>query len=272
MKIHNGEIRTLTEELYLWQLDDLVSKTEANMQKINKENKKKALIAFAPFSMAVLASLLLKDLTPLVIGTMYVSGCAIAVMVKDVVKESKRINCHDTNIIKLNDDDPYNISCSFYSSNDFLNDDIKNMAKEKRNDDELWPEPFVFLTIDDVKKRINFEYNVLNRVYNLPPIMITDREWEEIYALFARKINDDNQLDELYDKINRTLRLTIAYCLLRKAKRISLKDFIGALEYLAKVIGEVNYQEMACELSDLLPSPVVIDIKPLLKKKWEKNL
>ena len=102
--------------------------------------------------------------------------------------------------------------------------------------------------------------------------MITDREWEEIYALFARKINDDNQLDELYDKINRTLRLTIAYCLLRKAKRISLKDFIGALEYLAKVIGEVNYQEMACELSDLLPSPVVIDIKPLLKKKWEKNL
>ena len=85
--------------------------------------------------------------------------------------------------------------------------------------------------------------------------------------------NDDNVLDELYEEINKTLRLTIAYCLLNKCPSISLKEFIYILEYRSKVSkSPLNYQVIADELNASLPPTKIIDLKPLLAKKKEKNL
>ncbi len=273
MKIHNGQVESLSDELFLLQMENILNSTAIEISSLHHETKHKMLVAFAPFTITALLYLLTEKTEFFAIGATYVGGCAIVNLIKDAIKEHREyLISHDPNLIKLHQDNPYHPNTSFYTSKDFIKEEIKNKPFEL-NDNEVSIPPYVFFNLDDVKNRLTFEYNVLNGVYELPPITISDTEWESIYSLFSNELQDKTSLDELYEEINKTLRLTIAYCLLNKCPSISLKEFIYILEYRSKVSkSPLNYQVIADELNAFLPPTTIIDLKPLLAKKKEKNL
>lgn len=273
MKIHNGQVKSLSDEIFLLQVENVICSANSEVASIKHDIKHKTLITIAPFTITALVSILTENPDFLALGATYVGGCAIVSLIKNAIKEHRDyLIAHDPNLIKIHPHNPYHPDTRFYTSKDFMKEEIKNHPFELKDNEASIP-PYVFFNIDDVKNRLTFEYNVLNGVYDLPPLTISDSEWERIYSLFSSEIQDETPLDELYEEINKILRLTIAYCLLNKCQSISLKEFIYILEYQAKINKSgLNYQNIATELSTLLPQPVIIDLKPILAKKNAKHL
>lgn len=87
---------------------------------------------------------------------------------------------------------------------------------------------------EDVVDRIMYELDAYCLGLNLPPIEISNNEWQiffdTLYDVFCQK----NAAYDFYNAISRLCRITLSNSLINKYEYISIKDFIDSTEYLGE--------------------------------------
>ena len=87
---------------------------------------------------------------------------------------------------------------------------------------------------EDVVDRIMYELDAYCLGLNLPPIGISNNEWQiffdTLYDVFCQR----NAAYDFYNAISRLCRITLSNSLINKYEYISIKDFIDSIEYLGE--------------------------------------
>jgi hypothetical protein len=96
--------------------------------------------------------------------------------------------------------------------------------------DEKEKEPYVeipgFLNKEEPMIQVSDEYRVYKKVYNLPDLTITNREWDILFDVVYHKIEEKCMEEEFYDYMSFLLRYVIAYSLVNDRKDMSFNSFI----------------------------------------------
>ena len=69
---------------------------------------------------------------------------------------------------------------------------------------------------------------------NLPPMEISNNEWQIYFDTLYDAFSQNGAADDYYNAVSRLCRITLSNSLVNKSEYISIKDFIDSVEYLDK--------------------------------------
>lgn len=85
---------------------------------------------------------------------------------------------------------------------------------------------------DDVIDRIMYEIDAYCLGLNLPPIEISNNEWQIYFDTLYDVLCQRNAVYDFYNVISRLCRITLSNSLINKYEYLSIKDFVDSIEYL----------------------------------------
>ncbi len=87
---------------------------------------------------------------------------------------------------------------------------------------------------DDVINKIMYELDAYCLGLNLPPMEISNNEWQIYFDTLYDTFSQNGATDDYYNAVSRLCRITLSNSLVNKSEYISIKDFIDSVEYLDK--------------------------------------
>lgn len=87
---------------------------------------------------------------------------------------------------------------------------------------------------DDVINKIMYELDAYCLGLNLPPMEISNNEWQIYFDTLYDAFSQNGAADDYYNAVSRLCRITLSNSLVNKSEYISIKDFIDSVEYLDK--------------------------------------
>lgn len=87
---------------------------------------------------------------------------------------------------------------------------------------------------DDVINKIMYELDAYCLGLNLPPMEISNNEWQIYFDTLYDAFSQNGATDDYYNVVSKLCRITLSNSLVNKSKYISIKDFIDSVEYLDK--------------------------------------
>lgn len=96
------------------------------------------------------------------------------------------------------------------------------------------PKEQVFNSKDDVINKIMYELDAYCLGLNLPPMEISNNEWQIYFDTLYDAFSQNGAIDDYYNAVSRLCRITLSNSLVNKSEYISIKDFIDSVEYLDK--------------------------------------
>ena len=87
---------------------------------------------------------------------------------------------------------------------------------------------------DDVINKIMYELDAYCLGLNLPPMEISNNEWQIYFDTLYDVFSQNGATDDYYNAVSRLCRITLSNSLVNKSEFISIKDFIDSVEYLDK--------------------------------------
>lgn len=87
---------------------------------------------------------------------------------------------------------------------------------------------------DDVINKIMYELDAYCLGLNLPPMEISNNEWQIYFDTLYDVFSQNGASDDYYNAVSRLCRITLSNSLVNKSEYISIKDFIDSVEYLDK--------------------------------------
>ena len=87
---------------------------------------------------------------------------------------------------------------------------------------------------DDVINKIMYELDAYCLGLNLPPMEISNNEWQIYFDTLYDAFSQNGVTDDYYNAVSRLCRITLSNSLVNKSEYISIKDFIDSVEYLDK--------------------------------------
>ena len=96
------------------------------------------------------------------------------------------------------------------------------------------PKEQVFNSKDDVINKIMYELDAYCLGLNLPPMEISNNEWQIYFDRLYDAFSQNGATDDYYNAVSRLCRITLSNSLVNKSEYISIKDFIDSVEYLDK--------------------------------------
>lgn len=87
---------------------------------------------------------------------------------------------------------------------------------------------------DDVINKIMYELDAYCLGLNLPPMEISNNEWQIYFDTLYDSFSQNGATDDYYNAVSRLCRITLSNSLVNKSEYISIKDFIDSVEYLDK--------------------------------------
>lgn len=87
---------------------------------------------------------------------------------------------------------------------------------------------------DDVINKIMYELDAYCLGLNLPPMEISNNEWQIYFDTLYDSFSQNGATDDYYNVVSWLCRITLSNSLVNKSEYISIKDFIDSVEYLDK--------------------------------------
>lgn len=87
---------------------------------------------------------------------------------------------------------------------------------------------------DDVINKIMYELDAYCLGLNLPPMEISNNEWQIYFDTLYDVFSQNGATDDYYNAVSKLCRITLSNSLVNKSEYISIKDFIDSVEYLDK--------------------------------------
>lgn len=292
----NPKIESLDSTIWLVQLDRFTNKFDTEMNKENQKIKKWLKIGGIPLIISIGVSIITLSYIPVIIGTTYFGAISIVKMIKDDIEEEKRIkqkysienNAPFRQESQTPDFDFLYEPIITVKAEDFHSDYIKErlseVAKKQRFtvvdskgnviggvEEQEQEEEYLPLNKEETMIQVSDEYRVYKKVYNLPDLTITNKEWDILFDTVFHKLEETCTEDKFYDYMSFLLRYVIAYALVNKKQEINYLSFINQLNRL-EIIGmkKEDIKDIEKKLRSTLPKTKIIPIDFKSLKKTQK--
>lgn len=162
--------------------------------------------------------------------------------------------------------------------NEFYTEDYKSFLEEEQREigiisEEEIPEEeidFIRFTEEEVMIRIVDYLNVYAAIYDMPPVRISNKKWEDFFdQTFA--YYDTNQLSYFYDEDMIMLnRLAIARAILYEKEYLEIEDYIKSIKYIdSRVLSNNNKEELTELTKDKEEKCKIISFQKYLERKQQ---
>lgn len=271
------EITSLKEELLLVQLDSFTDKFDKEMGKMNKKSIKWFKIAFIPYGILCLSSLIIQNPVPFLIGQAYLAGTTIFKIISDGKEEEENIRRkYNPTPSKITEIDSPVPDFSFLNdpivekkNDDYYSDYYKELIERENKkfrvvskNSEITPETKSndqeteeFFNKEEAMIRIVKNFNIYCIAYKIPKYDIKPQEWDALFDVMYERLEEVSLESIYYDKMNFLLRYTLAYSLVHKKSKITINSFIDCLPIFEKTgLKELNIPSIIKEINNRLTS------------------
>ena len=291
----NPKIESLDSTIWLVQLDRFTNKFDTEMNKENQKIKKWLKIGGIPLIISIGVSIITLSYIPVIIGTTYFGAISIVKMIKDDIEEEKRIkqkySIENNTPFKQESQTPdfdflyepiITVKAEDFHS-DYIKERLSEVAKKQRFtvvdskgnviggvEEQEQEEEYLPLNKEETMIQVSDEYRVYKKVYNLPDLTITNKEWDILFDTVFHKLEETYTEDKFYDYMSFLLRYVIAYALVNKKQEINYLSFINQLNRL-EIIGmkKEDVRDIEKKIRATLPKTKIIpiDFKTLRKSQ-----
>ncbi len=282
------EIISLRDAIYLVQLENFTNRFERQIAKDKKETRKWLKIAFIPFGITSLLSIILLSPIPIIVGSTYVGGVSIYKMFKDGEETERKIREKynlDPKITHLVEDDT---DFSFLEKplldkkeEDYFSDlfisikeetskpNLKLVSKEEQVPTPKPEEIDYDMTKEEVMIELASQYRVYAQAYKLPKFTVTNKEWELLFDTMYSRLKELSLENKLYDIMSFLQRYTFAESLINNRKEININSYLNQLSMLEKIgFSNIDINSIKEEIrSHLKPTRIIDFNKIILSKK-----
>lgn len=277
------EIKTLDSEIQLAQIEKFVNDFDNAVKKDLRNELKYVALIVGVSVLSLVGLFIFKKPIIAIIGTSITSISGIVTLSKDYIKDTKSFNPnnHKTNSNIINIERKEDVNKILHNgigkakSEDFYSEKYK-FALKKETYVETEEQKKYKETLEKQQKQKNKNYsnfkiiendkNYLDKeetmiqivreidtytfAYNLPPLKISNSQWDlffdTTYNFFVKKGIDK----EFYNSMSQVERFVLAKALLNKQNNINIYDFVKNLYYLEKE--EIPKQEITILQQDML--------------------
>lgn len=292
----NPKIESLDSTIWLVQLDRFTNKFDTEMNKENQKIKKWLKIGGIPLIISIGVSIITLSYIPVIIGTTYFGAISIVKMIKDDIEEEKRIkqkySIENNILFKQESQTPdfdflyepiITVKAEDFHS-DYIKERLSEVAKKQRFtvvdskgnviggvEEQEQEEEYLTLNKEETMIQVSDEYRVYKKVYNLPELTITNKEWDILFDTVFHKLEETCTEDKFYDYMSFLLRYVIAYALVNKKQEINYLSFINQLNRL-EIIGmkKEDIRDIEKKIRATLPKTKIIPIDFKSLKKTQK--
>lgn len=292
----NPKIESLDSTIWLVQLDRFTNKFDTEMNKENQKIKKWLKIGGIPLIISIGVSIITLSYIPVIIGTTYFGAISIVKTIKDDVEEEKRIkqkySIENNTPFKQESQTPdfdflyepiITVKAEDFHS-DYIKERLSEVAKKQRFtvvdskgnviggvEEQEQEEEYLPLNKEETMIQVSDEYRVYKKVYNLPDLTITNKEWDILFDTVFHKLEETCTEDKFYDYMSFLLRYVIAYALVNKKQEINYLSFINQLNRL-EIIGmkKEDIKDIEKKIRATLPKTKIIPIDFKSLKKAQK--
>lgn len=292
----NPKIESLDSTIWLVQLDRFTNKFDTEMNKENQKIKKWLKIGGIPLIISIGVSIITLSYIPVIIGTTYFGAISIVKMIKDDIEEEQRIkqkySTENNTPFKQESQTPdfdflyepiITVKAEDFHS-DYIKERLSEVAKKQRFtvvdskgnviggvEEQEQEEEYLPLNKEETMIQVSDEYRVYKKVYNLPDLTITNKEWDILFDTVFHKLEETCTEDKFYDYMSFLLRYVIAYALVNKKQVINYLSFINQLNRL-EIIGmkKEDIKDIEKKIRATLPKTKIIPIDFKSLKKTQK--
>lgn len=292
----NPKIESLDSTIWLVQLDRFTNKFDTEMNKENQKIKKWLKIGGIPLIISIGVSIITLSYIPVIIGTTYFGAISIVKMIKDDIEEEQRIkqkySIENNTPFKQESQTPdfdflyepiITVKAEDFHS-DYIKERLSEVAKKQRFtvvdskgnviggvEEQEQEQEYLPLNKEETMIQVSDEYRVYKKVYNLPDLTITNKEWDILFDTVFHKLEETSTEDKFYDYMSFLLRYVIAYALVNKKQEINYLSFINQLNRL-EIIGmkKEDIKDIEKKIRATLPKTKIIPIDFKSLKKAQK--
>ncbi len=241
-----ARVHSLYEEFLLVQFEDYMSKNDETIKEMERTSRRRLLISFIPYFTSCVGAICARNPYILIAGTAYLGASAIVFNIKDE-KERKR----KYQEAAVNNQGPYRYSMFpsveydgtipiiTKSHEDYYREEYKAYLKSLNTKDvpassteEVTP---IILSKEETMRQVVNEYDVLNSAYKLPPMAVSNEDWDLLYDLVYQHLEKINALDRFYEYMRVLTRYALASSLVHSDYEISLQTYLNALPIMEKI-------------------------------------
>ena len=282
------KIHSLKDDILLIQLEIFTNKFDKQMSKDMKKTKKWLKIAFIPYGACIGLSIILLSPIPLVVGSAYL---AIITLVKQIKDEKDFVNqlnrkynispnvtfIHEEDqemeydflnkpIITKTDKDYYSEEFQSYLNKETT--PIITIVGQKNNIEESTIEEEKTIGKIPTMERISDEYRTYSRVYKLPPLKISNKEWELLFDTMYHQFEEYGIEELFYEYASALQRYVFAYALVKNTPSITIYSYLEQLPMLEKISPKnLDLASIQKEIESQLKPTKIIKFPSLRKVK-----
>lgn len=298
-KKDENKIESLDSSIVLVQLDEFMNDFDKSMKKSIKHDLIRAGMVITPIVLGAIGFAVFKSPFLLSIGCCMTASAAIVKNVRDMIKDSKKLERELKNpnyIDEINEDDmtPEQVldrGIGEKRAKDFYTPEMEYAIEYNKNHVESESERKYReavqkqqaeinnrirlvtkdskkpLSKDDVIKQIVYEIDTYYTAYKLPQMNITNSQWDAFFDSCYAFLEKRDKQGEYHRIMSTICRCTLASVLVHNRKQVTIEDFIKGLNYL-KIYGikEKEVQVFQNILRSQMPSSKVTSISEYINK------
>lgn len=292
-KREEREIKTLDSEIQLVQMEKFINDFDGAMKKDLRNRLKKVTLGIGPLMLSFIGFLIFKNPALLMIGASITGIGGAVILSKNLIKDIKKLN---SNNYKANSSVTYleqekdvdqilQEGIGKVKREDFYSEKNKSVVKKEETYAEMEEErkyrealerqkqnqvtknssnlkivgnDVNYLDKEETMIQIVREMDAYSAVYNLPPLEISDSQWDLFFDITYNFFEQKGIEKDFYDLMSQFSRFVFAKSLLDKNKKISIYDFVKNLNYLEKQ--GTKKQEIANLQQDILSKLPVAEV------------
>ncbi|MCH5167300.1 MAG: hypothetical protein J1F35_05345 [Erysipelotrichales bacterium] len=248
-------VYSLDTNVRLVNFEKFIDASEREMEREKKDIKKKLLFISIPVGIGAIFSVALASVTPIIIGVVVLAGGTAVKLTKEMIESINSLNpIHDNKpkITKINREKTFTDELiearkrSEIEASHFYNEDFEHFVNEEKAYREKHPKEYEdnknqelkvdseneVLNKDETMKQIRKAIDFYYTAYKIPPLEISDKEWDIFFDTtysFFQELGIEN---EFYDKLMSVIRMTLSKNMVDQTNRINIKTIINDLYYM----------------------------------------
>lgn len=261
-------------EVAIASIEKFTNDFDTAMKKENKKAWLRTIFIGCPILIGTLLYLFTNITFIFIIGVGITGVGTLGVLTIDLIKDMKSLTTMATNnskVIKINEEqsvvEVLAQEPTAVFAKDFYKEDFKEFLEErKKHKEEESPSLHVidnnesFLDKKETIEEIARVIKILYSAYKIPPLKITDLEWDIFFDTTYYYFFEKGMEEKYYDLINLVVKMTLATALINNRKKIDIRDFIENLIYLENDRFRKNdIANLQNNIRAQLPTPKIID-------------
>ena len=252
-------VKGLEEEIELVQMENYVNETEYCL----KKKIKKCLVYIIPISISIIGMIIFPHPNTLLSGIILTSGVLTINHFLEPVESpnANQNNCYNNSYHDKEKENSDQILTKCMDENymeEYYTELYQEVVKYEETEEErkyreaverqnlknfnihLLDRKKCFLNKNETMKQIIDEIELYRVIYKLPPIIISNHQWDNFFDILYNLFLEKGVQYQFYESVAEIFRYTFARALVNKSDSININSFVENLYFLQKGYGDFN--------------------------------